>query len=273
MSVSEIPIGDIVVEGRFRTDLGDLTPLADSIEALGVLHPIVVAPTVDGEYRLIAGRRRMEACRLLRWETIPARLVPLSPSDWLQAEYDENEARKAFTHSERVALARALEPEFKAAAKERQSHGATAPGRNASGNLPEAKPQVMDQLAGAVGVSRPTLTKAMAVVDAADANPDLAPVVEAMDNKTISVAEAHRRVQQLAPDPDAALRQRRRDLLAAVGTVRRFTQTWDPTEAADLADDDLWLLIDHVSRNFDEWITTARNRRNSGLRLVQGAAQ
>jgi hypothetical protein len=52
-------IEDIAVGFRYRKDLGDLRTLAQSIGDVGLLHPIVVTP----EGRLVAGQRRLEACR------------------------------------------------------------------------------------------------------------------------------------------------------------------------------------------------------------------
>lgn len=63
MTVS-LPFDGIIVGFRYRKDLGDLRPLADSIAEVGLLHPIVV--TAEG--LLIAGQRRLEACRLLGWK-------------------------------------------------------------------------------------------------------------------------------------------------------------------------------------------------------------
>lgn len=40
-----------------RHDLGDVTELADSIRASGIVEPLVVVP-VGGSYRLVAGHRR-----------------------------------------------------------------------------------------------------------------------------------------------------------------------------------------------------------------------
>ena len=48
-------IDEIIVGKRHRRDLGDIASLAKSIDAHGLLHPIVV--TCDG--RLIAGERRL----------------------------------------------------------------------------------------------------------------------------------------------------------------------------------------------------------------------
>ena len=58
-----LPIEEIKIGVRFRRDLGDLKSLAESIKAVGLLHPIVV--TSDG--LLIAGQRRLEASRLLQF--------------------------------------------------------------------------------------------------------------------------------------------------------------------------------------------------------------
>jgi ParB family transcriptional regulator, chromosome partitioning protein len=64
-------ISEIVVAQQYRHDLGDIPALADSIQRFGLLRPVLI--TQDG--RLIAGRRRLEACKLLRWETIPVQIV------------------------------------------------------------------------------------------------------------------------------------------------------------------------------------------------------
>lgn len=65
--MSELPLDDIKIGPRVRRDLGDIGPLATSIADIGLLHPIVV--TQHGQ--LLAGQRRLEACKSLGWETIP----------------------------------------------------------------------------------------------------------------------------------------------------------------------------------------------------------
>lgn len=49
-----------------------LAELAASIKEYGVLSPILVRITAGGTYRVIAGERRLRACKLLGLETIPA---------------------------------------------------------------------------------------------------------------------------------------------------------------------------------------------------------
>ena len=62
-----MPVRKIRVGKRHRKAMGDLHPLATSMDVLGLLHPIVVTP--DG--LLLCGERRLAAAKLLGWETIP----------------------------------------------------------------------------------------------------------------------------------------------------------------------------------------------------------
>ena len=47
-----------------RTEFGDLTELTDSIKEKGVLEPLLVRPTDDGKFMIIAGERRWRASQL-----------------------------------------------------------------------------------------------------------------------------------------------------------------------------------------------------------------
>lgn len=91
---TERDLSSIIVRDRIRTDWGDLSSLMESIRVHGLLNPVTVA--ADG--MLVAGERRLEACRRLGWARIPWRLY--EGPDSLDAEYDENEQRKAFTLTE-----------------------------------------------------------------------------------------------------------------------------------------------------------------------------
>ena len=97
-------ISTIKVGKRHRRDLCDLQSLADSIEAVGLLHPIVI----DSHDRLIAGERLLEAVKLLRWKNVPVRVLDLD--NIAEGEFHENVARKDFTPSEVAGIARALRP-------------------------------------------------------------------------------------------------------------------------------------------------------------------
>lgn len=64
-------IDDIIVRNHIRQDLGDIQGLAESIRKYGLLHAIVITP----DNVLVAGLRRLKACELLEWETIPVKEI------------------------------------------------------------------------------------------------------------------------------------------------------------------------------------------------------
>ena len=131
-----IPTKAIIVGNRHRRDLGDTAGLADSIDEVGLLHPVVVR--TDGT--LIAGARRLAACKHLGWQEVPVTVLDLE--EIARGEFAENAYRKDFLPSEINAIRRALEPAEKAAAKARMSEGAKVgklphlPGASETGSEP-----------------------------------------------------------------------------------------------------------------------------------------
>ena len=79
-----VPIDRIIFGERRRQEMGDIDALAGSIGRYGLLQPIVV----DDEWRLVAGGRRLEACRRLGWAAIPTRAF----ADLSERERQEIEA-------------------------------------------------------------------------------------------------------------------------------------------------------------------------------------
>src|ERR1700678_3026660 len=102
--LKELKFTDIKVGPRQRKDMGNLSSLAQSIRQEGLLQPIGVTE----QLQLVFGERRIKAVRdILKQKTILARIV--SVSSIIAGEYAENEVRKDFTASERVAIAKAIE--------------------------------------------------------------------------------------------------------------------------------------------------------------------
>ena len=102
-----IRIADIKVGTRHRKDMGDLTSLAESIRQDGFLQPIGVTDKLE----LIFGERRLQAHKdILKKKTILARIIDVKSI--ISGEFAENEIRKDFTPSERVAIAKAIERQF-----------------------------------------------------------------------------------------------------------------------------------------------------------------
>jgi hypothetical protein len=189
--MTKLPIRKIRVRNRYRKSLGDIDPLAASIKELGLLHPIVVRP--DG--RLIAGERRLAACKRLGWKTVPVTYVDLK--EVVRGEFAENAFRKDFLPSEIEAIRRALEPDEKQAAKERQrQHGRTAPGRKHSGQVSRSE-RTRDRIGAFAGISGRSLAKIQAIVEAADRNPKrFAPLVAEMDRNG-RVDAVYRKLRQM----------------------------------------------------------------------------
>lgn len=77
--VRDLPINSIHVSDanvRKTLDVGEedssLGDLAESIRQHGLLSPVIVRESQDHGWELVAGQRRLLACRRLGWETIPA---------------------------------------------------------------------------------------------------------------------------------------------------------------------------------------------------------
>ena len=112
-----IDINKIKVTDRIRKDFGNIEELANDIQENGLINPPVVTP----EYELIAGERRLKACKSLGYQQLEVRIMSVKDSEHqLQIEISENENRKDFTFSERVDWGKRLERIEKIKAKNNQ---------------------------------------------------------------------------------------------------------------------------------------------------------
>ena len=74
---------------NYSFDRHAIKELADSIRQHGLIQPITVRPIESG-FEIVAGHRRYQACRLLRWRVIPARIRSLSDKDAFEIQLIEN---------------------------------------------------------------------------------------------------------------------------------------------------------------------------------------
>ena len=121
-----------------RTNVGDLSELKDSILAKGVLEPILVRPIAGGRYRIIAGERRFRAALEAGLAEVPCIELDVSDSEVLEIALIENLHRRDLHPFE----------EAEGLAGLAQRHGYT-----------------QQQIAGAIGRSRVSVTEAMSLLD------------------------------------------------------------------------------------------------------------
>lgn len=96
-----VDIRKIIVKDRIRKDFGDIQELADDIKQNGLINP----PVVNKEYELLAGERRLRACKSLGWKQIEIRMMDTRDSNHdFDVEVSENESRKDFSRAEREAI-------------------------------------------------------------------------------------------------------------------------------------------------------------------------
>jgi ParB/RepB/Spo0J family partition protein len=89
-------LDQIIIERdqRQRRTLDGIEDLAESIKRLGLIHPIVLTR----EHVLVVGERRLEACRILGWTSIPFQFIDELDSLELESvELEENVKRADLT--------------------------------------------------------------------------------------------------------------------------------------------------------------------------------
>ena len=161
----ELQIDQIKIGERKRpVDPQQVAGLAASIRLLGLMNPI----TVDQDYGLLAGLHRLEACKLLGWESIPATICALSDvvdTAALQkelAEIDENLIRndlsvleRGIQHFERKRIYETLHPETRHITEK----GGPGRGNKTTDKLSVVLPSYSADAATATGVSERTVRR------------------------------------------------------------------------------------------------------------------
>ena len=93
-----VEVKKIVVGERQRRLVSDIDKLAISIQKYGLLHPIVVNRK---DMSLVAGFRRLEACKLIKWEEIDVTFKDqLSELEKKEIELEENIQRQELSWQE-----------------------------------------------------------------------------------------------------------------------------------------------------------------------------
>ena len=97
---------------RKRFESEDVTGLAESIKAQGLIQPVLLRPRLEGGYELIAGERRWRAAREAGITTVPAVVREADDRDTLLLGLVENVAREDLTPIEEARAFAVLIDEF-----------------------------------------------------------------------------------------------------------------------------------------------------------------
>ena len=114
-SVITVNIDNLVeCEYNVRRELGDITPLINSIREVGLLQPLVVRPSKrhPGKYEVVVGRRRYHALRALGWREVPVIVREMSDREALLLSLAENVQRGSLTREEEGRAILRLRREF-----------------------------------------------------------------------------------------------------------------------------------------------------------------
>jgi ParB family chromosome partitioning protein len=82
------------IRDKFQKNDPDFQTLVNSIREHGLLQPILIRPLSSG-FEIVAGHRRFQACRTLRWRFVPAKIRELSDKQAYEIQLTENIQRKS----------------------------------------------------------------------------------------------------------------------------------------------------------------------------------
>ena len=85
-----------------RKNLGNLTELAESIKANGIMQNLTVVPKDDGRYMAVIGHRRLAAAKLAGLETVPCAVVDMDRKTQLSTMLLENMQRSELSYIEQA---------------------------------------------------------------------------------------------------------------------------------------------------------------------------
>ena len=213
--VRQIAISSICVAERIRKENGSLDELAQDIQKHGLLNPITVMEQSDGGYVLIAGLRRMKAMEQLNAAEIRATVMsPMEADEMLMLEIAENEQRKEFTVSEKLAFAERIRMvEVEKGKQRRMRKPVNGQMDSEVGNCPPQTDErneagkVREIVAKKVGFSSDRQMRRAKEV--AEKRPDL---MDRVDKGEQSISGAYRDMQQAEKPKAAAERPRERRL-------------------------------------------------------------
>jgi ParB family chromosome partitioning protein len=184
---------------RGHVDEAALEELAASIKATGVLQPIVVRPTVDHRYQLIAGERRWLASQKAGKTTIPVVIKHVSNEQAMEMTIVENLQREDLNPMEQARAFARLSREF--GLTQEQMAERTGKDRSSVANfmrllkLPEPVQHMVEQ-------GNISLGHAKALMGLLDSPEALATLAQRVSALALNVRQTEQAVQNLVHPPE-----------------------------------------------------------------------
>ena len=272
--MQKLQLSQIQVKKRRKVDADKVADLAKSIESLGLLQPIVVRE----DYTLVAGNHRLEAVKLLGWESIDANVVSLDDLRAELAEIDENLSRNEGTtlqrgndFKRRKEIYEALYPETKHGASGQRGSGA---GKTISKN---EKNSFSEDTAKKVGKTTRTIEQEVRI--AKNITPEVQEMIEAdeesplADSKTDLLAlasipqeqqmNAAKTMMRMADSDDSTARDR----AALIKSLNKVSdQVREDCTQREISDPQLVELLEkHKNSDIYDEVIYAKRIRNTPL--------
>jgi ParB-like chromosome segregation protein Spo0J len=222
-------IDDVIVgETRRELDRSAVNRLAESIEQIGLQHPITVREKGE-KYHLIAGRHRLEACRKLGREHVPAIIVKMTNDEarlWEIAENLHRSDLKKLDRDEQLAEWIKITERVSNSQSERLSQRADGRG---------GRPGGIEAAARELGIQRQDAHRAVAVAGLADEAKEAAREAGLDDNRSALLAASRE------PTPEAQVAkiinyEPRKDGLASIKAAYRKLSEDEQREFRDWLD-------------------------------------
>src|ERR671939_459280 len=94
IEIKMIRPSQFALRDKFQKNDLEFQTLINSIRDHGLLQPILIRPFANG-FEIVAGHRRFQACRSLRWRFITAKIRELSDKQTYEIQLTENIQRKS----------------------------------------------------------------------------------------------------------------------------------------------------------------------------------
>ncbi|GAB3391849.1 ParB/RepB/Spo0J family partition protein [Azotobacter armeniacus] len=195
-TLAEIPVEAIKpspYQPRLTLNEAAIEELANSIQSIGLVKPLIVRPLGQGEYELIGGERRWRAHKLVGIKTVMAYVRPMSDAMGKILALTDNEGQEPLTEYERGRsyahiLASGDEPSQRALARRLGVNVSIISRCLLLMELPEAARQILDKNPGLIGG-----LKAKEFIEFGKSHPDLlVQAITSMRDEGISQVQALR---------------------------------------------------------------------------------